>query len=194
VTLIAPAPPGPVARPNLSKASLAGTAPEEWIPLRGPDFYVEQRIDFVAGDPAALFDPLTHTVTLRSGRSLSYGALVLATGAEPRRLSIPGADRPHVFLLRTLADSRAIIERASSSRRAVVVGASFIGLEAAASLRHRGVEVTVVGPEAVPLGRVLGEEIGREVQRLHEQHGVRFLLGRTPREIRDAEIELSDGT
>jgi NADPH-dependent 2,4-dienoyl-CoA reductase/sulfur reductase-like enzyme len=107
---------------------------------------------------------------------------------------VPGADLPHVHLLRTLADSRAIITRASSSPRAVVVGASFIGLEAAAALRHRGLEVDVVGPEPVPLARVLGEEIGREVQRLHEEHGVRFHLGRTPREIRATEVELSDGT
>jgi apoptosis-inducing factor 3 len=96
--------------------------------------------------------------------------------------------------LRTLEDSRAIVARASSTSRAVVVGASFIGLEAAAALRHRGLEVDVVGPEPVPLARVLGDAIGREVQRLHEEHGVRFHLGQTPREIREAEVELSDGT
>jgi len=148
----------------------------------------------VAGDPAARLDLAAHTVTLGSGRALPYGALVLATGAEPRRLSIPGADRPHVRLLRTLEDSRAIIARASAVSRAVVVGASFIGLEAAAALRHRGLDVDVVGPEPVPLARVLGEEIGREVQRLHEEHGVRFHLGRTPREIRDDDVGLDDGT
>jgi NAD(P)H-nitrite reductase large subunit len=193
VTLVAPEPPGPVDRPNLSKDYLAGTAPEEWIPLRTAEFYAEQRITLMADDPATRLDPAAHTVTLRSGRAIAYGTLVLATGAEPRRLSVPGADRPHVHLLRTLEDSRAIIARASSASRAVVVGASFIGLEAAAALRHRGLEVDVVGPEPVPLARVLGEEIGREVRRLHEEHGVRFHLGQTPREIRDDEVELSDG-
>jgi len=193
VTLVAPEPPGPVDRPNLSKDYLAGAAPEEWIPLRTAEFYAEQGIAFVANDPATRIDPAGRTVTLESGRTIPYGALVLATGAEPRRLAVPGADRPHVHLLRTLQQSRAIIERASGTRHAVVVGASFIGLEAAAALRHRGLEVDVVGPEPVPLARVLGEEIGREVRRIHEEHGVRFHLGQTPREIRDDEVELSSG-
>jgi 3-phenylpropionate/trans-cinnamate dioxygenase ferredoxin reductase subunit len=194
VTLIAPEPPGPVDRPNLSKDYLAGTAPEEWIPLRYPDFYRGQNITFLAGDPVSRIEPAAHTVTLESGTTLSYGALVVATGAEPRRLNVPGAERPHVHVLRTLPDSRAIVARASSSRRAAVVGASFIGLEAAAALRHRGLEVDVVAPEPVPLARVLGDEIGREVQRLHEQHGVRFHLGQTPKAIHEREVELADGT
>jgi NADPH-dependent 2,4-dienoyl-CoA reductase/sulfur reductase-like enzyme/nitrite reductase/ring-hydroxylating ferredoxin subunit len=194
ITLVGDEPPGPVDRPNLSKDYLAGTAPEEWIPLRGPEFYDEHDVDFVLGDPVASLDPARRTVTQESGRRLDYGALVLATGAEPRRLEIPGADGPHVHVLRTLADSRAILARVPEAKRAVVVGASFIGLEAAASLRHHGLEVAVVGPEAVPLERVFGEEIGRQVQRLHEDHGVRFHLGCTPEAIRDGEVELSDGT
>jgi NADPH-dependent 2,4-dienoyl-CoA reductase/sulfur reductase-like enzyme/nitrite reductase/ring-hydroxylating ferredoxin subunit len=193
VTLVAPEPPGPVDRPNLSKDYLAGNAPEEWIPLRTADFYAEKGITFVVGDPVAGIDLAAHTVKLQSGKTLSYGALVLATGAEPRRLAVPGADRPHVHLLRTLEDSRAIIARASATGRAVVVGASFIGLEAAAALRHRGLEVDVVAPEPVPLARVLGDDLGREVQRIHEQHGVRFHLGQTPRAIHEAEVELADG-
>jgi NADPH-dependent 2,4-dienoyl-CoA reductase/sulfur reductase-like enzyme/nitrite reductase/ring-hydroxylating ferredoxin subunit len=194
VTLVAPEAPGPVDRPNLSKDYLSGKAPEEWIPLRTTEFYAEQHIALVADDPAARIDPAGHTVTLESGRTLAYGALLLATGAEPRRLAAPGADRPHVHALRTLAQSRAIIEGASRTRRAVIVGASFIGLEAAAALRERGLEVDVVGPEPVPLARVLGEDIGRAVQRIHEEHGVRFHLGQTVREIRDDAVELSDGT
>src|SRR5205085_12438101 len=105
-TLVAPEPPGPVDRPNLSKDYLAGKAPEDWIPLRGPDFYSEQGIALVEGDPVTALDPAGHAVTLASGRRLPYRALVLATGAEPRRLAVPGADRPHVCTLRTLADSR----------------------------------------------------------------------------------------
>jgi apoptosis-inducing factor 3 len=194
VTLVAPEPPGPVDRPNLSKDYLAGNAPEEWIPLRAPDFYAEQRITLATGSPVRRIDPAAHAVTLEGGQTLPYGALVLATGAEPRRLPVPGADRPHVLVLRTLEDSRAIIARASTAKRAVILGASFIGLEAAAALRHRGLEVDVVGPEQVPLARVLGDEIGREVRRIHEQHGVRFHLEKTPREIREDEVELDDGT
>jgi NADPH-dependent 2,4-dienoyl-CoA reductase/sulfur reductase-like enzyme len=120
--------------------------------------------------------------------------LLLATGCAPRRLTIPGADRAHVLVLRTLADSRAIIARATAGARAVVVGASFIGLEVAASLRKRGVGVDVVSPEAVPLGRVVGDEIGSHVRALHEQQGVSFHLGRTPVQIEDARVVLDDGS
>jgi apoptosis-inducing factor 3 len=193
VTLVGAEAPGPVDRPNLSKDYLAGTAPEEWIPLRDAAFYAEQEIELLPEDAATGVDLAARRVTLRSGRALGYGALVLATGAEPRRLSIPGGDRPHVFPLRTLADSRAIIARAGAGRRAVVIGASFIGLEAAASLRHRGLEVDVVGPETVPLARILGDEIGAFIRKRHEKEGVRFHLGVTPTAIDDDGVDLSDG-
>jgi NADPH-dependent 2,4-dienoyl-CoA reductase/sulfur reductase-like enzyme/nitrite reductase/ring-hydroxylating ferredoxin subunit len=183
----------PVDRPNLSKDYLAGSAPEEWMPLRPPEFHGEQNIDFVLGDTAAAIDTAARRVTLASGKTLSYGALVLATGAEPRRLSIPGADLPHVRLLRTLADSRSIISRAGEAKRAVVIGASFIGLEAAASLRARGLEVDVVGHEAVPLARVLGDEVGAVVRQAHEAKGVRFHLGQQPQAIDAREVKLSGG-
>lgn len=193
VSLVGAEAPGPVDRPNLSKDYLAGDAPEEWIPLRGPEFYAEQDIEFLPEDPATGIELAARRVTLRSGRALAYGALVLATGAEPRRLTIPGADLSHVFVLRTLADSRAIIARAGSARRAVVIGASFIGLEAAAALRHRGLEVHVVGPEAVPLARIVGDEIGSFVRGKHEKEGVRFHLGVTPTAVEDDAVALSDG-
>src|SRR5205807_6801240 len=99
-------------------------------------------------------------VTLSDGRSLGYGALLLATGAEPVRLSIPGDDLPHVCYLRTLADSRRIIEKTKNAKHAVVIGAGFIGLEVAASLRERKLEVAVVGRESLPLEKVLGSELG----------------------------------
>src|SRR5262249_34834131 len=159
--LVADEPPGPVDRPNLSKDYLAGNAPEEWIPLRAPEFYTEQKIELLLSERVASIDAKARTVKLASGRALAYGALVLCTGAEPRHLGAPGADLPHVFTLRTLADSRAIIACTGGARRAVVVGASFIGLEAAAALRQRGLEVDVVALDAVPLGRLLGDEIGR---------------------------------
>jgi NADPH-dependent 2,4-dienoyl-CoA reductase/sulfur reductase-like enzyme/nitrite reductase/ring-hydroxylating ferredoxin subunit len=193
ITLVADEPPGPVDRPNLSKDYLAGSAPEEWIPLRPPEFFAEQRIDLQLGDAAASLDVAAHRLTLTSGKALSYGALVLATGAEPRRLPVPGAEQPHVFLLRTLADSRAIIARAAGAKRAVVIGASFIGLEAAASLRARGLEVDVVGPEAVPLARVLGEPVGALVRQAHEAKGTRFHLGQQVQAIGAHEVQLAGG-
>jgi NADPH-dependent 2,4-dienoyl-CoA reductase/sulfur reductase-like enzyme/nitrite reductase/ring-hydroxylating ferredoxin subunit len=193
VTLVGDEAPGPVDRPNLSKDFLAGTAPEEWLPLRTPEFYAEQKIAFIAGDCAVALDTTARTLTLASGRTLAWGSLVLATGAEPRRLSVPGAERPHVHTLRTLADSKAIIALAAAGKRAVVIGASFIGLEVAASLRQRGLEVDVVAPDPVPLGRVLGDAIGAEVQRIHEAHGVRFHLGETAKAIGANDVELAGG-
>ncbi len=143
-------------------------------------------------DPVAKLEPALKRVLLKSGRSLGYGALLLATGARPRKLDIEGAALPHVLTLRTLADSRKIIEAAAGKQRAAVVGSSFIGLEVAASLRHRGLSVDVVSPDRVPLERVLGEEIGRFVHRLHEEHGVRFHLGRRPKRIDEKALTLDD--
>src|SRR5206468_10125494 len=128
-----------------------GSAPEEWIPLRSPEFYGEQKIDVLTKTSVDAIDPKTKQVTLSNNRSLEYGALLLATGAEPLRLEIPGDDLPHVCYLRTLADSRRIIDKATSARRAVVIGASFIGLEVAWSLRERKLEVAVVGKGSLPL-------------------------------------------
>jgi NADPH-dependent 2,4-dienoyl-CoA reductase/sulfur reductase-like enzyme/nitrite reductase/ring-hydroxylating ferredoxin subunit len=193
VTLVGDEEPGPVDRPNLSKDYLAGTAPEDWIPLRSREHYESINVELVIGDPAVRIDPAAHEATLRSGRVLRYGALLLATGAEPRSLSIEGAELPHVRRLRTLADSRAIITRAERVKRCVVIGSSFIGLEVAASLRHRGLEVAVVGRDAVPLEKVLGIEFGRCIQNIHEQNGVRFLLGATPQTIREDRVEFSNG-
>ena len=182
----------PVDRPNLSKDYLAGTAPEEWVPLRSEDFYASQKIELVARAEVTAIDPKRRTVQLSTGASLPYGALLIATGAEPIRLPIPGAER--ALTLRSLADSRAIAQRASAGRRAVVIGASFIGLEVAASLRARKVEVTVVAPEARPLERVLGPELGDFIRALHEEHGVRFRLGRKPASIEAESVALDDGT
>jgi NADPH-dependent 2,4-dienoyl-CoA reductase/sulfur reductase-like enzyme/nitrite reductase/ring-hydroxylating ferredoxin subunit len=194
ITLVADEPPGPVDRPNLSKDYLAGSAPEEWIALRDKGFYEKLGIDFVLGDGVRRIDREQHRVELGKGDRLQYGALLLATGCAPRRLTIPGADRAHVFVLRTLADSRAIIAQARAGARAVVIGASFIGLEVAASLRKREVAVEVVSPEPVPLGRVVGDKLGSYVRSLHERHGVTFHLGRTPAQIEEKRVVLDDGT
>jgi NADPH-dependent 2,4-dienoyl-CoA reductase/sulfur reductase-like enzyme/nitrite reductase/ring-hydroxylating ferredoxin subunit len=183
----------PVDRPNLSKDYLAGNAPEEWIPLRPENFYRDNEIGLRLDTRVARLDPAGSRVVLADGESRSFGALVLATGADPIRLPIPGATLPHVFTLRTLADSRAIIARAASAKRAALIGAGFIGLEVAASLRARGLEVAVIAPEAVPLGRVLGDALGGFVRAVHEQHGVVFHLGTTTKAITADGVELANG-
>jgi NADPH-dependent 2,4-dienoyl-CoA reductase/sulfur reductase-like enzyme/nitrite reductase/ring-hydroxylating ferredoxin subunit len=184
----------PYDRPNLSKDYLAGTAPEEWIPLRSADFYREQKIDIITNTSVVAIDPKSKQVTRSDRRSLGYGALLLATGAEPVRLSNPGDGLPHVFYLRTLSDSRRIIEKAKSAKRAVVIGASFIGLEVAASLRERKLEVAIVGKQSLPLEKILGRELGNLVRETHETHGIKFHLGRTPAAIQQQHVQLDDGT
>lgn len=161
----------PYDRPNLSKDYLAGTAPEEWIPLRSPDFYRQHGIELRLGVRAVAIDRERRVVRLADGGDRPYDALLIATGAEPVRLDVPGAQLPHVHSLRSLADSRAIIAAAGAARQAVVVGAGFIGLEVAASLRARDIQVNVVAPEAVPMERVLGGEIGGLVQAIHQEKG-----------------------
>jgi apoptosis-inducing factor 3 len=184
----------PYDRPNLSKDYLAGNAPEEWIPLRPADFYREQKIDTLTRTSVTAIDAKRKQVTLSNGRSLGYDALLLATGATPVRLAIPGNDSPHVCYLRTLADSRRIIEKAKDAKHAVVIGSSFIGLEVAWSLRERKLEVAVVGKGSLPLEKVLGRELGNLIRETHEAHGVKFYLGRTPAVIQDRHVQLDDGT
>jgi apoptosis-inducing factor 3 len=183
----------PVDRPNLSKDFLAGEAQDDWIPLWPNDFYVEQRIELVLGRRVSSIDPTNRTVRLDDGSDRSYSSLLLATGAEPVRLTIPGAHGDQVRYLRTFADSRAIVERAATATHVVVVGASFIGLEVAASLRARGIDVDVVAPGSAPLERVLGVEVGRFVQAVHESHGVTFHLGKTVAQVDGRKVTLSGG-
>jgi NADPH-dependent 2,4-dienoyl-CoA reductase/sulfur reductase-like enzyme/nitrite reductase/ring-hydroxylating ferredoxin subunit len=184
----------PYDRPNLSKDYLAGSASEEWIPLRTADFYREQNIDTFTNTSVTAIDPQKKKITLSDGRSLGCGALLLATGAEPVRLAIPGDDLPHVCYLRTLADSRRIIDRAKTANCAVVIGASFIGLEVAWSLRERKLEVAAVGKGSLPLERILGRELGSLIRETHEANGVKFHLGRQPVTITDRHVQLDDGT
>ncbi|MGH6664868.1 MAG: FAD-dependent oxidoreductase [Pseudolabrys sp.] len=166
----------PVDRPNLSKDYLAGSAPEDWVPLRGGDWYAENKIDLKLKIEVSALDPKAKKLTLGDGSKIGFDKLLLATGAEPVRLDIPGAKQKHVHTLRSFADSRAIIAAAKSAKRAVVIGASFIGLEAAAALRARDVEVHVVAPEKRPLERVFGPQLGDFIRALHEEHGVKFHL------------------
>jgi NADPH-dependent 2,4-dienoyl-CoA reductase/sulfur reductase-like enzyme/nitrite reductase/ring-hydroxylating ferredoxin subunit len=184
----------PMDRPNLSKDYLSGVAPEGWLPIRDEAYYKKHDLTLVTGVEVAKLEPAAHRVTLADGRALEYGALLLATGAAPIRLDIPGATLPHVFTLRTLPETRGILSHVHTGRPAVVIGASFIGLEAAASLRARGMEVAVVAPDARPLERVLGPELGDFVRALHEEHGVVFHLGRKPASITATSVTLDDGT
>jgi NADPH-dependent 2,4-dienoyl-CoA reductase/sulfur reductase-like enzyme/nitrite reductase/ring-hydroxylating ferredoxin subunit len=193
VTLFSSDDAAPYDRPNCSKDYLAGNAPEDWMPLRPLEFYKEQSIELELRTEVAAIDAQARHVTLADGRRVAFDRLLLATGAEPVRLDIPGADQPHVHVLRSLSDSRAIIAKAQTARRAVVLGASFIGLEVAASLRARKIEVHVVAPDRRPLERVLGREFGEFIRALHEQHGVVFHLEETATAIDAANVKLKGG-
>ena len=183
----------PYDRPNVSKDYLAGTAPEDWLPLRSSEFYEERDIHVLLERTVTAIDGASHEVVLDDGQRIGAAAILLATGAEPVRLDIPGVAQPHVYYLRTVTDSRSIIDAAGRARNAVVVGASFIGLEVAASLRTRGLAVHVVAPEAVPMEPLLGREMGSFVRQLHEEHGVQFHLQQTLSEIRPDSVVLQNG-
>jgi 3-phenylpropionate/trans-cinnamate dioxygenase ferredoxin reductase subunit len=184
----------PVDRPNLSKDFLAGEAQDDWLPLWPPDLYAAHRVDLVLGKRAERIEPPERTVVFDDGSRREFGALLIATGAEPIPLQIPGANTTGVFYLRTFEDSRRIVERAKSATHVAVLGASFIGLEVAAALRTRGVGVTVIAPDSRPLARVMGDEVGAFVQALHEAHGVTFHLGQTVSSLAGRRVTLSGGT
>jgi NADPH-dependent 2,4-dienoyl-CoA reductase/sulfur reductase-like enzyme/nitrite reductase/ring-hydroxylating ferredoxin subunit len=183
----------PVDRPNLSKDYLAGEAQDDWLPIWSKDQYAERNIELVLGRRATTLDPKTRTVGFEDGSTRSYGVLLIATGAEPVHLPMPGAPQVPIFYLRTWADSRAIIAKVADAGRALVIGASFIGLEVSASLRKRGLEVDVVAPDTLPLERVMGADIGRLVQTIHEANGVRFHLGQTVASVNNRTVTLSGG-
>jgi apoptosis-inducing factor 3 len=193
ITLLSSDDAAPYDRPNCSKDYLAGNAPEDWIPLKPAEFYREHSIEVALGADVTAIDAKARQVTLAGGRNVAFDTLVLATGAEPVRLDIPGASEPHVHVLRSLADARAIIANAKNAKHAVVIGASFIGLEAAASLRARELEVHVVAPERLPMERVLGREFGDFIRALHEERGVVFHLEDTATAIDGKNIKLKSG-
>src|SRR6185437_12381464 len=166
----------PCDRPNLSKDYLGGEMPEEWLWLRSDDWYSESQIDLRLSTNVSRIDAQAGIVHCASGEQFPYDRMLIATGAEPNRLNLPGFDAPNVFRLRSVKDAQAIVQHARGGARAVIIGASFIGLEAAAALRHRGVEVDIVSVEEVPLEHVFGKEVGRDLQALHERNGVRFHL------------------
>jgi len=195
---------GPYDRPNLSKDYLTGEAPAKWLPLRSEKFSARLAFELVTGQPVVSLQATRRTIGLQDGTSLKGEAILLATGGRPRMLDVPGAQLPGVLTLRTWEDADRILAALEGSggqqraARAVIVGSGFIGLETASSLRKRGLEVAVVGREALPMAGVFGEQIAARLLRLHEDNGVRFHLGRQAVEFRGQErlreVLLDDGT
>jgi NADPH-dependent 2,4-dienoyl-CoA reductase/sulfur reductase-like enzyme/nitrite reductase/ring-hydroxylating ferredoxin subunit len=183
ILLLTAEPDRPYDRPNLSKEFLAGKADPDWIPLRPEPFYADHKIELLTDRRVTGVDTKARTVSTENGDSLDYDKLLLATGGVPRPLPAPGTDLDGFFLLRSKADAEAIVAALNGAEKAVVIGASFIGLEAASSLRERGLEVDVAAPEEVLMEPVFGKRVGRWLQSLHEENGVSFHLDRTVKAI-----------
>jgi apoptosis-inducing factor 3 len=198
LVLVSPEDSLPYDRPILSKDFLAGKANSDWVPLHSPKFYADRRIELLTGRKAKAIDIAKRKVLLDNGENLEWDRLLLATGANPRSLNIPGKDLKGVFLLRSRSDAEAIVKALEGARSAVVIGASFIGLEAASSLRQRGLDINLIAPDKIPLAHIFGEEIGLWLKGLHERQGVKFHLGRKPVEILGSErvegVRLDDGS
>jgi NADPH-dependent 2,4-dienoyl-CoA reductase/sulfur reductase-like enzyme/nitrite reductase/ring-hydroxylating ferredoxin subunit len=193
VTLISADEDPPYDRPNLSKDYLAGTAHDDWMPLRQPSYYTEQRIDLVLGSAVVSLDAHQKRIQAADGTMYAFDRLLLATGADPVKLPVPGASDSKLSYLRTYADSRALVAKAASAKQVVIIGGSFIGLEVAASLRTRGLAVHVVALEKQPLERVMGHEIGQFIRGLHESHGVIFHLQDTISRLEGRRVTLRSG-
>jgi NADPH-dependent 2,4-dienoyl-CoA reductase/sulfur reductase-like enzyme/nitrite reductase/ring-hydroxylating ferredoxin subunit len=189
---------GPYDRTMLSKDLLSGEAPAKWLPLRGQKFYDRQNIELMTEKQVTGVDPDAMSVTFADGTTMSADRILLATGGKPRHLPVPGADKAGCHYLRSRKDAEAILAGLEGAGTAVIVGASFIGLEVACSLRARKVEVHVVAPEQIPLASVFGEQIGGRIRKTHEENGVIFHLGQTVRELaggqRVSEAVLADGS
>jgi 3-phenylpropionate/trans-cinnamate dioxygenase ferredoxin reductase subunit len=162
----------PYERPPLSKGYLQGKEPREGAHVHDAGFYAEQDIELLRGVEATALDPAAKTVTLSTGEDLRYDRLLIATGAQPRRPPIPGAHLEGVRVLRTLADADALREHVNEGTRFAVIGAGWIGCEAAASARGRGADVTLLEAASQPLERVLGAQIGAFYADVHRSHGV----------------------
>jgi 3-phenylpropionate/trans-cinnamate dioxygenase ferredoxin reductase subunit len=167
----------PYERPPLSKDYLRGESAREKAYVHPEDFYAQHEIDLMTGAAVTAIDPDRATIRLDGGRELGYDKLLLATGAEPRRIPVPGAELEGIHYLRTMADADVLRERLNAGRRVAVVGAGWIGSEFAASARQRGLEVDLIDPLPLPNQRVFGPELGAFYRDVHAQHGVELLLG-----------------
>jgi 3-phenylpropionate/trans-cinnamate dioxygenase ferredoxin reductase subunit len=177
IRLIGAEPHLPYERPPLSKSILLGTAPLSAAAVHEPGFEVQREVDLLLGAPATAIDLAAGSVELAGGRRVRFSKLILATGSTPRRLTVPGGDLPEVHTLRTIDDSLALRDRLRDGCRVAVIGASWIGTEVAACARQRGCEVTMCDPQATPLERVLGPEVGGWFGELHASHGVALRMG-----------------
>ncbi|NDJ85150.1 MAG: FAD-dependent oxidoreductase [Chloroflexi bacterium] len=190
----------PIDRPNVSKHYLAGDADAEWMPLRSREWYARQEIDLQLNTRVTRIDTTTHTLVTDKGATLYYDNLLLASGSDPLMLdNLPGATLENIFTLRTQSDADHIIAQTLENSRVVVVGASFIGMEVAASLGKRGADITIVALEEVPFAPLLGEAVGRFWQDVHEEHGIKFQLDSSVKQFHGADgrvtgVEISDGT
>ncbi len=198
IVMVTGEPYGPYDRPMLSKDLLSGEAPAKWLPLRGQKFYDRLNIEVMTEKLVTSVDPSNRSVTFADSTTMKADRILLATGGTPRSLNLPGADKPGCFLLRTREDAEAILASLEQAKTVVIVGASFIGLEVACSLRTRELDVHVVAPEAVPLAGVFGEQIGRRIKKTHEENGVTFHLGQIVKEFvgqdKVSEVLLADGS
>jgi NADPH-dependent 2,4-dienoyl-CoA reductase/sulfur reductase-like enzyme len=187
----------PYDRPKLSKDYVAGSVQAKWLPLRTPEFYAEYGIEREYGRVTSL-DVRSRVITMQDGSTLEPDGVLIATGGTPRKLNVLGTDLPGVFTLRSWSDCDALIAAAQNAGRVVVIGASFIGMEVAAGLAQRGLEVTVVGHGATPFEATLGKPVSTLIRRHHEAHGTRFAMGhgvaRFGGENRIETVELGDGT
>jgi 3-phenylpropionate/trans-cinnamate dioxygenase ferredoxin reductase component len=177
VTLIGAEPERPYERPPLSKDYLRGESEREKAHVHEESFYADHDIDLLTGETVSAIDPAGGQVTLAGGRELKFDRLLLTTGAEPRRLDVPGADLDGVHYLRTLEDCDSLRERLDGGGRVAVVGAGWIGSEVAASARQSGLEVTLIDPLELPNERIFGREVGEFYRDVHAGHGVELLLG-----------------
>jgi 3-phenylpropionate/trans-cinnamate dioxygenase ferredoxin reductase subunit len=177
VTILTPELTVPYTRPALSKAFLRGELDDVDLPVEPATWYAQNTVEVRFGAEVETLDRANRTLLLGTGETLHYDACVLATGAEPKPLPVPGATAEWVLMLRSLATARVLRDRAAQARRAIVIGSGFIGCEAAASLAMRGLDVTLVTDEAIPHQRRLGDEAGRRIQAWLTQLGVRLVLG-----------------
>lgn len=166
----------PYDRPNLSKEYLQGEAQPEWMPLRSEEFYSKHGIEIMLNKNCNGINAQNKLLFFENGEKLNYDKLLITSGGEPRKLNLPGSELKNIFYLRSFTDADKIIKAAENSTNAVVIGGSFIGLEAASSLIKRGLKVTVVAPEKIPFQHIFGEEIGSLIKEQHEKAGVHFKL------------------